>query len=107
MKALRILHECGALKALRNLHECGALKALNVGKNIERSNDMTFKNLLAGVMIEPPMDVGVCMLRPYVSPLLMKCESYRSGNEKNFGRKSMKRKLYTQSLNLLRKRLAS
>ena len=38
------------LNLLRNLHECGALKALkalNVGKNIERSNTMTFKEFVS------------------------------------------------------------
>lgn len=35
------------MKALRNLHECGALKTLNVGKNIERGNAMTFKEFVS------------------------------------------------------------
>lgn len=47
---MRNLHECGALKALRNFCECEALKALktsNVGKNIEGSNAMTFKEFVS------------------------------------------------------------
>ena len=44
---MRNFCECEALKVLRNLHECEALKTLNVDWNIERSNDMTFKEFVS------------------------------------------------------------